>query len=53
MALFHKHDWEVIERAETPVMEYTPWGMLKVGKKLSIVERCTKCGKIRTQKVKI
>jgi len=53
MALFHKHDWKVIKTYEITRREYSPWGMYEVGKWYVSVERCTKCGKIRTQKVKI
>ena len=53
MALLHEHDWEVIETYEVPKMKYTPWGMLTVVKRYVSVEKCKKCGKIRTQKVKL
>ena len=53
MKLFHRHNWEVVQKYLVTRKEYSPWGMYEVGKRYVVVERCTKCGKIRRQFVNI
>ena len=49
MRLFHKHNWEVIEKRLINVYDGTE---LPVEFKYVIIQRCKDCGKIRKQVIK-
>lgn len=53
MCLFHKHDWEIIDRITIEMWDADdPETKRPTGYKYTEVQRCKKCGKIRSQTIK-
>ena len=54
MALFHKHDWEIIGSHTFKYQDYNPvYDCFSDRIRCVVVQRCKKCGKIRKRTFQI
>lgn len=55
MALFHKHQWEILVKDEKNIYEYgaDPKCSLPIKRQYIVIQRCSICGKIKKDVIKI
>lgn len=51
--LFHLHEYEVIENMKSEVQIDTPNGNYSIVNRISIIQRCKHCGKIKVDKIRL